>query len=127
MPEVITLLELTLSEVNARFGSMRKLTFFTEAKIGYLEVLWPANANVKPCHREFILNNEEHGLKLGMELFAKLQMSTYFLYPDCNLNYRARDEVELVLTYLRTVSKTYSTAVAEKGKITMNMFYINSE
>jgi len=124
VPDVITLLETVLKEVNSRFSSLKRVAFFTEVKIGFLEVLWPTSSNVKPVHRQFVLNQDDRGIKLGMELFSKLQMATYFLYPDANLNYRARDEVELALKYLLTVSKTYSSSVAQKG---ITMFHITSE
>ena len=42
-------------------------------------------------------------------------MLGYFYRPDNNLQYSARNEVELLMTVLRKDSKTYRTALDAKG------------
>jgi hypothetical protein len=53
---------------------------------------------------------------MAIKLCCEAQMLGYFMYPEANLIYSARREVELICTVLRKDSKTYRVALEDEGK-----------
>jgi predicted RNA-binding protein with EMAP domain len=80
---------------------------------------------VKPLHFEFFLFDNNDAVETAITIVSDLQMLGYFYLPDANLAYSARNEVELMMTVLRKDSKTYRTALEEKGMLFL-LYYILS-
>ena len=77
---------------------------------------------MKPAHFEFFLFNNDEAMELSITMVSDLQTLGFFYLPDANLTYSARTEVELIMTALRKDSKTYRTALEEKGMVLL--YYI---
>ena len=80
-----------------------------------MKILRPTERNLKVQHFDFLLWSSPEIHTKGITLVSELQMLGYFYRPDNNLQYSARNEVELLMTVLRKDSKTYRTALDAKG------------
>ena len=80
-----------------------------------MKILRPTDRNLKVQHFDFLLWSYPETHTKAITLVSELQMLGYFYRPDNNLQYSARNEVELLMTVLRKDSKTYRTALDAKG------------
>jgi hypothetical protein len=103
----------------------RHYQFWTNVRTGGLKILKPTERNVKTPHFEFFLYDNNDAVDCAITIVSDLQMLGYFYLPDANLSYSARNEVELMMTVLRKDSKTYRTALEEKGMLLL--YYILSQ
>ena len=98
-------------------------TFWTEARTGSLKIVVPMVNNVKKGHFDFLsMDYQEDVMKMILSITAFAQMVAYSIYPEGNILFRSRHEVELIMTILRSCSKTYKDSLYNKG-ITFTDFF----
>jgi hypothetical protein len=114
-------IEMELKHPNLNF--MRNYSFWTESKTGFLEAVQPTIHNVKPLHFDFLAYRVEQSMKYLFSIVPIAQMIGFSLFPDGNITFSHRHELELVLTVLRTFSKTYRDSLDNKGLYFIKIIY----
>ena len=96
-------------------------SFWTKSKLNYLETPKPTLHNVKKDHFDFHAYDPGRPIPTSMQcLFAIVstaQMIGFSVYPEGNLSFSFRHEVELILTVLMNCSKTYHESIINNGEI----------
>lgn len=96
-------------------------SFWTKSKLNYLETPKPTLHNVKKDHFDFHAYDTGRPPSSCMQcLFAIVstaQMIGFSVYPEGNLSFSFRHEVELILTVLMNCSKTYHESIVNNGEI----------